>query len=111
VSNVLLATRYPFVGIVAPQGSRMVVVDRLEGLMSADVLVSALDRQLQRMDHALEAIRAERTRNEQNRILREQQEEAYRASLKADQEKVHYVFVFLLVFMLLVLTSLFKNIY
>ncbi|KAI8620363.1 hypothetical protein BC830DRAFT_1099718 [Chytriomyces sp. MP71] len=88
VSNTLLATRYPFLSLIAPQGSsRMVVVDRVEGLIAPDALVATLQRQLDRVEAALRSVREDRERREQERSLREQQEEAYNASLRADQEK------------------------
>ncbi|KAJ3288561.1 FAS-associated factor 2 [Rhizoclosmatium sp. JEL0117] len=88
VSNTLLTTRYPFLAVIAPQGgSKMVVVERFEGVIDAEVLVAALGVQLARVDGVLSNVRADRERHEQARILREQQEEAYNASLRADQEK------------------------
>ncbi|KAI9355076.1 ubiquitin-related domain-containing protein [Zopfochytrium polystomum] len=88
VSNVLLATRYPFTAIIAPQGSRMVVVDRIEGLVSPDALVGILTRQTARVDPVIQALRTDRyASHEQARQIREQQDLAYQASLRADQEK------------------------
>ncbi|KAJ3107155.1 FAS-associated factor 2 [Phlyctochytrium bullatum] len=87
VSNVLLATRYPFIALIAPQGSRMVVVDRLEGPSSPEELIAAITHHSSRFDSNLQAIRADRERQDQARKIREQQDQAYQASLKADQEK------------------------
>ncbi|KAI9340207.1 thioredoxin-like protein [Obelidium mucronatum] len=88
VSNTLLATRYPFLGMIAPQGgSRMVVVERFEGLIDPETLRAALQAQMNRVDGVLNNARADRNRHDQARILREQQDAAYNASLKADQEK------------------------
>ncbi|TPX77378.1 hypothetical protein CcCBS67573_g01367 [Chytriomyces confervae] len=88
VSNTLLATRYPFMALIAPQGStRMVVVERFEGPVSDTALKTALQVSLTRVDAVLRAVRDDRERHEQVRTLREQQDEAYNASLRADQEK------------------------
>ncbi|KAJ3037530.1 FAS-associated factor 2 [Rhizophlyctis rosea] len=87
VSNVLSATRYPFLGIIAPQGSRMVVADRVEGPKSAAEITAAITRVMDRMDTQIASIRAERRATESARSLREQQDEAYQASLRADEEK------------------------
>ncbi|KAJ3110174.1 hypothetical protein HK100_003130 [Physocladia obscura] len=88
VGNTLLATRFPFLAMIAPQASnRMVVVERFEGPIKPDALVTALQSQLNRVDNILRSVRLERERLDQSRILREQQEEAYNASLRADQEK------------------------
>ncbi|KAI8849474.1 hypothetical protein BC829DRAFT_182361 [Chytridium lagenaria] len=87
VSNVLLATRYPFIALIAPQGSRMVVVDRVEGPSSPEELITALSHHVNRFDSNINAIRADRERQDQARSIREQQDQAYQASLRADQEK------------------------
>ncbi|KAJ3214026.1 hypothetical protein HDU67_002170 [Dinochytrium kinnereticum] len=87
VSNVLLATRYPFLALIAPQGSRMVVIDRLEGPSSPEELIAAVSHHVNRFDTNLHAIRADRERQDQARSIREQQDQAYQASLRADQEK------------------------
>ncbi|KAJ3209686.1 FAS-associated factor 2 [Entophlyctis luteolus] len=88
VSNTLLATTYPFLALIAPQGTgRMVVVERFEGPVGSEALVGELRRQMDRVDAILQSVRLERERVDQSRILREQQEEAYNASLRADQEK------------------------
>ncbi|KAJ3102579.1 hypothetical protein HDU97_000448 [Phlyctochytrium planicorne] len=87
VSNVLLATRYPFIALIAPQGSRMVVIDRIEGLSTPEELMEALSHHVNRFDSNLHAIRADRERQDQARSIREQQDQAYQASLRADQEK------------------------
>ncbi|KAJ3033770.1 FAS-associated factor 2 [Rhizophlyctis rosea] len=87
VSNVLSATRYPFLGIIGPQGSRMVVIERVEGPRTASQIITTITRVTDRMDGQIAAIRAERQAQSSARTLREQQDEAYQASLRADQEK------------------------
>ncbi|KAJ3027842.1 UNVERIFIED_CONTAM: hypothetical protein HDU68_002987 [Siphonaria sp. JEL0065] len=57
-----------------------------QGLNNAHTLVQALQLQLNRVDGVLNNVRADRERHDQARILKEQQD-AYNASLKADQEK------------------------
>ena len=60
VSNVLLATRYPFTALIAPQASRMVVVDRVEGIMTTETFIAQLSQQIHRMDPVLISSRADR---------------------------------------------------
>ncbi|TPX32965.1 hypothetical protein SmJEL517_g03990 [Synchytrium microbalum] len=87
VSQVLATTRYPFMALIALQGSRMIVVDRLEGPATLDTLLEKLHRLMARVEPQLVAIRAERSSRESARTIRQQQDEAYQASLRADEEK------------------------
>ncbi|KAJ3171931.1 FAS-associated factor 2 [Geranomyces variabilis] len=88
-ANVLGATAYPFLAIIAPQPgtSRLAVVHRKEGMCTAAEIVAALASVTQRMDPEVATLRAEREAREQTRSIREQQDEAYQASLRADKEK------------------------
>ncbi|KAJ3075531.1 hypothetical protein HDU98_007777 [Podochytrium sp. JEL0797] len=88
VSNTLLTTRFPFLALIAPQSSsRMVVVDRFEGPLTPAVLISSLTIQLDRVNTVLTNVRLDRERLDQSRTLRDAQDDAYNASLRADQEK------------------------
>ncbi|KAI9199354.1 thioredoxin-like protein [Polychytrium aggregatum] len=87
VSNVLSATTYPFLALIALQGTQMVVVDRVEGLTTSDEIIRILERHLGRLDAQLAAARMERERREQSRSIRAHQDSAYEASLRADREK------------------------
>ncbi|TPX46924.1 hypothetical protein SeLEV6574_g02948 [Synchytrium endobioticum] len=87
VSQVLAATRYPFMALVAFQRSRMVVVDRIEGPSSLDTVIETLQRLMAQVEPQLAAVRAERASRDSARMIRQQQDEAYQASLLADQEK------------------------
>ncbi|KAJ3142162.1 FAS-associated factor 2 [Geranomyces variabilis] len=88
-ANVLGATAYPFLAIIAPQPgtSRLAVVHRKEGMCTAAEIVAVLASVTQRMDPEVATLRAEREAREQTRSIREQQDEAYQASLRADKEK------------------------
>ncbi|KAI9591464.1 thioredoxin-like protein [Syncephalis fuscata] len=100
VSTTLEATAFPFLAIVAlhmpgamsgasvlSSSARMTVVDRLDGIMDVNIIINRLQRVVDRYEGQLEAARAERRQREINRILREEQDAAYQASLRADQEK------------------------
>lgn len=96
VSTTLQSTTFPFLAIIALQypasgsGSsiNMSVVDRLEGPTTADAIVRRLESAVQRHGPPLERVRRERQEREHDRMLRDQQDLAYRESLRADQEKV-----------------------
>ncbi|RUS21218.1 hypothetical protein BC937DRAFT_93292 [Endogone sp. FLAS-F59071] len=95
VSTTLQSTTFPFLAIIALQypasgsGSsiNMSVVDRLEGSSTADAIIRRLEGAVQRHGPPLERVRRERQEREHDRMLREQQDLAYRESLRADQEK------------------------
>ncbi|RIA89016.1 thioredoxin-like protein [Glomus cerebriforme] len=94
-SITLQATTYPFVAIIAaqiPHGStgsspRMIVVDRFEGISSPENMIARLTMSISRYGPDLQRIRSERAGHEAARQIRAQQDDAYLASLKADQEK------------------------
>ncbi|KAJ1562101.1 FAS-associated factor 2, partial [Nowakowskiella sp. JEL0078] len=89
VSSLLMTTSYPFLAFIAHQGSRPAsVIDRFEGNKTPEQLIAIISQHIDRLDPQLAAVRAERTRNAQARSIREQQDEAYQQSLRADQEKV-----------------------
>ncbi|KAI8970032.1 UBX domain-containing protein [Mycotypha africana] len=100
VSNILQATTYPFVGIIALQPPtsnstsssmncqrKMVLMDRIEGLTSASSIVRRMETVMQLVDASLQSLREEQEQRETERRLRQQQDEAYLESLRADQEK------------------------
>ncbi|KAJ3014820.1 FAS-associated factor 2 [Thoreauomyces humboldtii] len=88
VSNVLGASRYPFLAVIAPHQTRLAIVARIEGRCTADVILNAVNTVVEQMDPEIASLRAERQQREQTRMIREQQDEAYQASLRADKEKV-----------------------
>lgn len=74
----------------ASSGSlRMACVDRIEGPASAATIISRLDNAIQRYGPGLNRLRMRRQQQELERRLRQEQDQAYRESLKADQEKVY----------------------
>ncbi|KAL2913390.1 UBX domain-containing protein 10 [Polyrhizophydium stewartii] len=85
--SVLGATAYPFMALITLQGSNMVVASRFEGLMSTERIITKLQRLFDRFDPQLAGARAERASREAARQIRQQQDAAYEASLRADQEK------------------------
>lgn len=103
VAGTLQATTYPFMAIIALQqmggnnGLRMTVVDRIEGTSSSATIIQRLERANRRHSAGMNRLRMERDQRDMERRLREEQDRAYRESLKADQAKVHHrVLVYLI---------------
>ncbi|CAG8718549.1 2793_t:CDS:2 [Cetraspora pellucida] len=95
VSSTLQATTYPFVAVIVlatPHGNtgtgpRMTVVDRIEGSLSPEILIARFTILLSRYGPGLQRFRNERAERDAAREIREQQDNAYLASLEADREK------------------------
>ncbi|XP_038189093.1 FAS-associated factor 2 isoform X3 [Arvicola amphibius] len=91
VSQALRENTYPFLAMIMLKDRRMTVVGRLEGLIQPDDLINQLTFIMDANQTYLVSERLERSvrREERNQtqVLRQQQDEAYLASLRADQEK------------------------
>lgn len=98
VANAAGATKFPFVGLVAlqsktretPEGTtasspKLSVVAKSQGLVSPEKLVSKFAEQVDKLEPTLISIRAERQQQELSRVIREQQDSAYQASLQRDR--------------------------
>ena len=66
---------------------KMSVVDRIEGSASPETVMRRFDTVMQRHGQTLNRMRMERDQREMERRLRQEQDQAYLESLKADQEK------------------------
>ncbi|KAF9577652.1 hypothetical protein BGW38_007011 [Lunasporangiospora selenospora] len=94
VATTLQAVKYPFIGLIAlsqssPSSSstKMVLIDRIEGSYTAEQIVQRLTQQTVRHSSSLDRLRAERREREMAREIRQQQDDAYQQSLRADREK------------------------
>ncbi|CAD5122402.1 DgyrCDS10831 [Dimorphilus gyrociliatus] len=87
VSGILRENVYPFLAVIVLKENKMMVVGRMEGFCSADVLVERLDTVVESNEASLIAEMAARQERARAADLREQQDEAYLATLRADQEK------------------------
>ncbi|XP_036368329.1 FAS-associated factor 2 isoform X1 [Octopus sinensis] len=88
VSRTIRVIKYPFLSlIVLRENNSMTVVARIEGLVDSQELIRRLQRAIEVNEQAVTSIRRERERRNADKELREQQDQAYYASLKADQEK------------------------
>uniref|UniRef100_A0A8D2B3Z0 FAS-associated factor 2 n=1 Tax=Sciurus vulgaris TaxID=55149 RepID=A0A8D2B3Z0_SCIVU len=85
VSQALRENTYPFLAMIMLKDRRMTVVGRLEGLIQPDDLINQLTFIMDANQTYLVSERLER--KEPDQVLRQQQDEAYLASLRADQEK------------------------
>ncbi|XP_020605014.1 FAS-associated factor 2-like [Orbicella faveolata] len=87
VSRALREATYPFLALICLRDNRMTVVGRMEGLMNVDRYVSHLARLIEDNEPALVVARADRQERTQAQQLRDEQDEAYYESVRADQEK------------------------
>ncbi|KAI8913512.1 thioredoxin-like protein, partial [Gorgonomyces haynaldii] len=87
VSNELKASGYPFLCLLIPDGSRLRIGYKFDGLHPRQQILDVLERVLSKGDQLLNKTRAERQERQQARSIREQQDAAYQASLLADKEK------------------------
>lgn len=87
VSLAMRETTYPFLALICQRDNRMVVVVRQEGICTTDELLQVLNLAVNDNDIYLRLARQERQHQQQNQILRQQQEAAFQESLRADREK------------------------
>ncbi|KAJ3310768.1 FAS-associated factor 2 [Boothiomyces sp. JEL0838] len=87
VAELLGATKYPFMALIALHDSRMKVVHRFEGITEPDTFIQITTRFMSQLDLSYAQARAEKREREAARSIREQQDLAYQQSLKADREK------------------------
>lgn len=87
VSQALRENTYPFLAMIMLKDRRMTVVGRLEGLIQPQDLINQLTFIMEANQTYLVSERLEREERNQTQVLRQQQDEAYLQSLRADQEK------------------------
>ncbi|CEP19525.1 hypothetical protein [Parasitella parasitica] len=90
VSHTLKASTYPFMSLVALQGTstpRMAVIERIEGTCHPEELISQIDIAMDRHGAVVNRLLNERQQREMERQLMVDQDAAFNESLKQDQEK------------------------
>ncbi|CAE1166269.1 FAF2 [Acanthosepion pharaonis] len=88
VSRTVRVRKFPFLSlIVLRENNSMTAVARIEGRVDPPELIRRLERAIEVNEHAVTSIRLDRERLNADKVLREEQDQAYYASLKADQEK------------------------
>lgn len=87
VFNALKAKRAPFLGVIVLRNSRMTLISKIEGPITAAELLMNLANLTAEYEQDLTSARMDREQRSQNQLLRQQQDQAYLESLKQDQEK------------------------
>ncbi|XP_050436215.1 FAS-associated factor 2 [Adelges cooleyi] len=87
VASALYASSSPYVAVIVLIESRMILVARMEGPVTAEEFVRRLRTVFETNEAYLVAARAERIERSFNQSLREQQDRAYLESLRADEQK------------------------
>ncbi|XP_053694542.1 FAS-associated factor 2 [Sabethes cyaneus] len=87
VSHSINARTYPVLVIIALRANKMVIMGRMEGHCSAEELIRRMDTVVNDNEVWLNQARHDRLERDLTQTLRQQQDEAYQMSLRADQEK------------------------
>ncbi|XP_076763801.1 fas-associated factor 2 [Xylocopa sonorina] len=87
VAEALKSGSYPFLAIIVLKDNRMTIVGRMEGTPSTSELISRLQAIINQNEINLIQARQERAERSAAQSLRQQQDQAYEESLRADQEK------------------------
>eukprot|EP01135_Chromosphaera_perkinsii_P007218 Nk52_evm26s745 gene=Nk52_evmTU26s745 len=87
VYNSLDGIKFPFLAVIALVDNRMVVVGRLQGLLSTERVIERLTQIVDRTEPALVVARRETEERNMNQMIRQEQDAAYLESLRQDQEK------------------------
>jgi len=87
VSHALRESTYPYLALIGLKHNRMVLIRKFEGRQPIQVLLSELRKSIQDNESGLIAARLEREERSMNQLIRQQQDEAFAESLRADQEK------------------------
>ena len=94
VSLALRENTYPFLALIVLRDNKMTVVLRIEGAVSGESLIERVQKTMSETEGYLVAMRMGRQERNLNNTLRQEQDEAYRESLRQDQEKVLYKVLF-----------------
>ncbi|XP_001606512.1 FAS-associated factor 2 [Nasonia vitripennis] len=87
VAEALKAGTYPFLAVIVLKDNRMTIVGRMEGIPSPTELLARLQTIIDNNEINLIQARQERAERSATQSLRQQQDQAYEESLRADQEK------------------------
>ena len=87
VYNALKVKRCPFLGVIVHKNSRMTLISKIEGPVTAAELMLQLSGLIAEHEQDLVVARFEKEQRNQTQLLRQEQDQAYQESLKADREK------------------------
>uniref|UniRef100_U5EWD1 Putative fas-associated factor 2 n=1 Tax=Corethrella appendiculata TaxID=1370023 RepID=U5EWD1_9DIPT len=87
VSHSINARSYPIMVMVGLRANKMIIMGRMEGECSPEELIRRMDTVTSDNEVWLQQARNDRLERDLTQTLRQQQDEAYEMSLRADQEK------------------------
>ncbi|XP_055598809.1 FAS-associated factor 2 [Uranotaenia lowii] len=87
VSHSINARTYPVLVLIALRANKMVIMGRMEGYCTAEELIRRMETVVNDNEVWLNQARHDRLERDLTQTLRQQQDEAYQMSLRADQEK------------------------
>jgi FAS-associated factor 2 len=87
VFNALKAKRCPFIGVIVYKHSRMTLISKIEGPITASELMLQLSSLIAEHEQDLIVARLDKEQRNQTQLLRQEQDKAYQESLNADREK------------------------
>lgn len=87
VFNALRAKRSPFLGVIVCKSVRMTLVSKIEGPVAAPELLIQLAQLFAENEAELVVARKDKEERNETQLIRQQQDQAYEESLKADREK------------------------
>lgn len=87
VSVQLRESTYPYLALIGLKQNRMVVIKKFEGKTTIESLLTQLKLSIDSTADSLRLAREEREERNMNQLIRQQQDEAFAESLRADQEK------------------------
>lgn len=87
VAEALKSGSYPFLALIVLKDNRMTIVGRMEGTPSPSDLISRVQTIVDHNEINLIQARQDRAERSAAQSLRQQQDQAYEESLRADQEK------------------------
>ncbi|XP_058451301.1 FAS-associated factor 2 [Malaya genurostris] len=87
VSHSINARSYPVLVMIALRANKMVIMGRMEGRCTAEELIRRMETVVNDNEIWLNQARQDRLERDLTQTLRQQQDEAYQMSLRADQEK------------------------
>jgi FAS-associated factor 2 len=88
ISQTIGVPGYPFMALFAPTSSKLTLVQTFVGYVEVQQVIDTVVRVQLQAQTLVEAQRRERSERESGRTIRQMQDEAYQASLRADREKV-----------------------
>ncbi|XP_014236686.1 FAS-associated factor 2 [Trichogramma pretiosum] len=87
VAEALRVGTYPFLATIVLKEHKMTIVGKMVGLVQSSTMIRRMQELTEEYESSLSTERHERAQRQVNATLRQEQDDAYQLSLKADQEK------------------------